>query len=118
MAACQYGTVKNFDDLQTLLSTFVADNSIDIAQAPHGQFWETEYTDFVNGIVPNVTDNDGNSLQILVVGDPDASNVVKALSGVSPFNDDPFPRMPAGGPYLPQPCIDEIRAWIQNNCPE
>jgi hypothetical protein len=108
--------IKTFADVQAALNNFVANNKITLGP-PHGAFWEnggdpgTQYGNFVNGdAIPG--------FPILVKGSGKDSNIIKALSGLAPFDHatnsaDPFPRMPPPrGPYLDQDTIDAISAWI------
>lgn len=83
----------------------------------HGPFWRNLSRDqFVAKVI--------YGQQLLVVGDGDASNIIKALSGENPFGSDTgtvdatFRRMPAGRPPVPQNDIDFIRQWINEGCPE
>ena len=94
--------IKTFADVQAALNKFVTDNKITLGP-PHGAFWQNgakpgdQYDNFVNG---------------------KDSNIIKALSGIAPFDratnpSDPFPQMPAPrGPYLDPETIDAISAWI------
>ncbi len=64
-------------------------------------------------------------LDLLVVGDGRASNLVKALRGEPPFGADlpepptdaRFSRMPTGMPPVPDADIDFIKQWIDAGCP-
>src|SRR5262245_35497263 len=57
--------------------------------------------------------------------DADASNILKALKGESPFGSDLVPRpagaifrrMPGGRPPVPDSQIAEIHEWITGGCP-
>jgi hypothetical protein len=108
--------IKTFADVQAALNKFVTDNKITLGP-PHGAFWQNgampgdQYDNFVNGdAIPG--------FPILVKGSGKDSNIIKALSGIAPFDratnpSDPFPRMPAPrGPYLDPETIDAISAWI------
>jgi hypothetical protein len=108
--------IKTFADVQTALNNFVKNNHITLGP-PHGAFWENggtpdeQYNNFVSGdAIPG--------FPILVTGSGKDSNIIKALSGIAPFDreknsSDPFPQMPAPrGPYLDQETIDAISAWI------
>jgi|SRR5271166_2290552 len=99
--------IKTFADVQNALNTFVKNNNIPIAGARHGPFWTTSYDSFVSGPVP-----DFPNYQILKKGDSKNSNIILALSGLPPFDGSTFPQMPLNGPYLDQPTIDAIAAWI------
>jgi photosystem II stability/assembly factor-like uncharacterized protein len=64
-------------------------------------------------------------LDLLVVGDGAASNLVKALRGEAPFGADlpdppagaQFSRMPSGRPPVPVADVDFIQQWIDDGCP-
>ena len=61
--------------------------------------------------------------QLLVVGDPSNSNIIKALRGIAPFGSDTGTvgastrRMPAGLPAMPEADIALIEDWIRQGCP-
>ena len=127
-------TLKSFSDVQDCFNEFVASNNIQITGAPHGAFWNTTYTSFVDGDVPNVPDpNTNKPIPILTKGDGPNSNIIYALSGTpntlwDPNNPNGFGQMPAGGPNMPPTCpmgsspcppnIEEISDWITAGCPE
>jgi hypothetical protein len=114
MSACRYGRVSSFADLQYVLNNFIQNNDIDIGASPHGAFWQTDYNTFTTGNVPNVQP----AVRIVVPGDPAGSGIVQALSGLPPFDGSSFRRMPAGGPFLDDSSINQIRQWVQDGCPE
>ena len=88
--------------------------------ANHGPFWREKTRDqFVALRVRGKV--------LLVVGDGAGSNLVKALRGQEPFNEesaDPpppgaeLPRMPVGLDAVSAPDIDFIQTWIDDGCPE
>jgi hypothetical protein len=82
--------------------------------APHGAFWATlSYTDFTTGDVPNM------GMPVLVKGDANSSNIIKALLGLPPFDGSQFQQMPADGPpFLTPAQVQPISDWINNGCPE
>jgi hypothetical protein len=100
-----------FVQVQTALQTFVTKNNIPIGQAPHGNMWmrgptpDAQYQAFVTGFAIG-------SYRILIPGKGDQSNIILALRGQAPFDGSTFPQMPAGGPYLDEPTIAAISAWI------
>jgi hypothetical protein len=109
---------------RTSSNKFIKDNNIDIAGAPHKDFWNTlSYNDFVNGNVPNVTDpNTKQPITILTKGNGAESNIVYALSGAAGTQWDPnnpagFGQMPVGGPYFSCIQIVELADWITRGCP-
>jgi hypothetical protein len=53
-------------------------------------------------------------LPLITAGTPGANtNLIKALRGTLAA----VPQMPAGGPYIPDPQIQEIQDWIDAGCP-
>jgi hypothetical protein len=107
-------TITTFAQVQKTLDDFCNANGYTPGQATHKIFWhrgmtpDEEYTNFVTGDalpgVPIIKKNDGPN-----------SNVVLALSGLPPFDGTAYPQMPQGGPpFLDQPTIDAISAWITN----
>jgi hypothetical protein len=65
-------------------------------------------------------------LELVVLGDPEASNLVRSLRGLAPFGSDlPDPppgsimrRMPAGRPPASEEDIVLIEDWIRAGCPD
>ena len=65
-------------------------------------------------------------LPLIVVGDPGASNLVKALAGEVPFGADlpnapkdaSYNRMPSGRPPVAPDDLAFIKQWIADGCPE
>jgi hypothetical protein len=63
-------------------------------------------------------------IPLLIVGNADDSNLIKALEGRDPFGSDIgtpdaiFPRMPDGFPPVPAERIDYLRKWIADGCPD
>lgn len=61
---------------------------------------------------------------LLVVGDGNSSNLVKALRGEMPFGADtdtpdaPYRRMPAGMEPVAADRVEFVRQWIDDGCPE
>src|SRR5262249_48533619 len=82
----------------------------------HGPFWRTLTRD--QFVVKKVFGK-----QVVTVGDPANSNLIKALRGLTPFGSDTgtsgatFRRMPAGLPPMPEEDITLIETWIANGCP-
>ena len=64
----------------------------------------------------NVTSLENSSLKRVLPGDPTNSYIVHKLEGMDIGS---TARMPLGGPFLDQPTIDQVSAWItagaQNN---
>jgi hypothetical protein len=101
-----------FAQVQSALQTFVTTHKIPIAGAQHGNFWkhgsneDEQYQYFVTQ--PAIS-----GFPILTKVDGKNSNIILALSGQPPFDGSTFVRMPApSGPYLDDPTINAISAWI------
>ncbi len=60
-----------------------------------------------------VTSEQNPPLQRVEAGDPDNSYVIDKLEGTQALGQ----RMPAGGPFLDQATIDQIRSWITAGAP-
>jgi hypothetical protein len=62
--------------------------------------------------------------QLLMSGDGNGSNLVKALKGEAPFGSDAgipggiFRRMPAGREPVPARQVEVIKKWIDDGCPD
>lgn len=105
-------TITTFAEVQAALDNFVNANGYPVGEAPHKIFWhkgetqDDQYQFFITGeAVPGY--------KILNVKDGATSNIILALSGTVPFDGTVYPQMPEGGPpYLDQPTIDAISAWI------
>lgn len=82
----------------------------------HGTFWRTLTRD--EFVVKKIFGK-----QLVLVGDPANSNVVKALRGLTPFGSDTgtagatLRRMPAGLPAMADADILLIENWIKQGCP-
>ena len=117
--------LNSYADVQNHLNTVIAQLGSDIADAPHGAFWNTlPYLGFVSGDVPNVQVSPGDppnaagNWKILVIGKSADSNIIKALKGLPPFDGSIFPQMPADGPpYFSDAQIQPLADWIDANCP-
>lgn len=100
-------TISRFERVKQILDKSV--NGEDFGA--HGAFWRGLTRDaFVAEVV--------FGQQLLVVGDGDASNLVKALRGEPPFDENFFGRMPVGRPPVPDDEIAFIRQWIDDDCPD
>lgn len=75
-----------------------------------GRFWNLPRDSFVNAVV--------EGLQVIVLGDPEGSAIIKALKGLPPFDGPPFGRMPQGRDPVSDPDIEFIAQWIRDGCPE
>lgn len=112
-------TINNFQDVQDLLNAFVSNHTIPINQSPHKEFWNTTYSNFVTGNVPNI----GENLTILTKGDAANSTIIKILKGPLPGGYPP--QMPANSGTLPlnnifprqDSVISALSKWIQDSCP-
>jgi hypothetical protein len=104
-------TFTTFAQVQQALDNFVNANGYPVGQAPHKVFWhrgmtpDQQYVNFITGdAIPGVP---------IIKKDGPNSNVILALSGLPPFDGTDFQQMPIGGPpFLDQPTIDAISAWI------
>ena len=110
---------NSFAEVQNALQTFVTNNNIPIAEAPHKNMWERgdtandQYNNFVGGqVFPPGSGYPTTGYPILVKGNGKGSNIILALSGLPPFDGSTFPRMPENGPYLDNDTINAISAWI------
>jgi hypothetical protein len=107
--------MTGFRDIQDAL-----DRILGVGLPPdHGSFWRGVSRDeFVALSV--------FGLELVVVGDPEASNLVRSLRGLAPFGSDlPDPppdsfmrRMPAGRPPASEEDIALIEGWIRAGCPD
>ena len=107
--------MTGFRDIQNTLDRVLGDGVPN-----HGPFWRSVTRDeFIEMSV--------YGLPIIVDGDPEASNLVRALRGLPPFGSDLvppppgafIPRMPAGGlPPASEEDIARIEQWIRDGCPE
>lgn len=77
-----------------------------------GSFWTKAYEEFIALKIYNET--------LIVLQDPEASALIKALRGVPPFDDaGPYGgRMPLDGPYATDEEIAPIALWIRKGCPK
>jgi hypothetical protein len=106
-------TITTFAEVQAALDNYVGPpNNFQVGSAPHGVFWhqgatqDDQYQYFT-------TQNAIPGYPIIEVGNGPGSNIINALQGTPPFNGGFPPRMPVGGPpWLDQPTIDAISAWI------
>ncbi|MBD1386530.1 hypothetical protein IDJ75_14685 [Mucilaginibacter rigui] len=115
-------TINNYADLQNLLNTFVAANSLSPGLAPHAVFWNNlTYDEFITQDVPGVS-----GFRILVPGSPETSNIILALSGApnTPFSPDgeigqmPQPNAPYNAETPQQTdVIAALTDWIARGCP-
>jgi hypothetical protein len=75
-----------------------------------GRFWNLPRDRFVNAVVYNQ--------QVIVLGKPDDSALIKSLRGLPPFDGSKFSRMPLGRPPISDVDITFIANWIRDGCPE
>ena len=85
---------------------------------PHGPFWRSQNrNEFVGFLVP-VGGGDPPE-QLLIIGNASASNLIRALKGISPFGPgERFPQMPFGFDAMPPEKIAIIERWINDGCPD
>lgn len=105
-----------FDRVVQILNNAVCGASTDVRA--HGAFWRgTDRDTFV--------DLEIRGLPLLIVGDGNNSNLIKALRGQAPFGKGLAPepegalyqRMPAGRPSVEPNDIQFIQDWIDDDCP-
>jgi hypothetical protein len=114
--------LSSFLDVQNFINGILAQNHNTgmPAGSPHKAFWSTmTYDEFVNGNVPNTSDDNGNPIPILVKGNSAASNIISALSGAGPlFGPADVGIMPPspGIAFTPDQ-VKSIANWIDSNCP-
>ncbi len=103
------GSTIRYPDVIRILEKAVGEGHV----GAHGPFWEDKSRDeFVEIIVP------GFDVKLLVVGDAENSNLIKAIKGIDPFDSSIYPQMPAGGrDPIPDPEIEAIKDWIDSDCP-
>ena len=124
--------LTTFAGVQAFFNDFIKKHNINIGP-PHNAFWQQtgnadqDYKLFVTGDVPGgsqTADPNGHAVPILKMGDGDHSNVIYALRGTKGSywdKTDPnawFGQMPYNGPYFTDDQIDELRDWINNDCPK
>ncbi len=123
-------TINNYTDLQNVLSALVANNQLQIGQAPHGAFWDgLSYEDFITGNVPHITNPVAphGPYKYVEPGNAANSTIFQALSGATGTVFDPsfgdFGQMPQpSAPYdstppLQSDIIAALEVWINNGCP-
>lgn len=104
-----------FIDIQDKLDHILGTNP----SPNHGSFWRgVTRNEFVNLSV--------YGMKLIIIGDPEASNLIRALRGLPPFGSDLNPRpsgaiiarMPKGGPPASKEDITAIEQWIIDGCPD
>lgn len=75
-----------------------------------GRFWNLSRDEFVNAVV--------YGQQVIVVGKPDDSALIKSLKGIAPFDGSTFPQMPDSRPPVSDPDIAFIAQWIRDGAPD
>lgn len=115
--------LNTFADVQKFLDQVLSQNGDleDVSNAPHGVFWrKLNYSQFVNGNVPGVSDpTTGAPMRILVKGSSATSNLIVALRGVGSIfgPGGTIGRMPIGGTAFTADQIASIAAWIDKGAP-
>jgi hypothetical protein len=105
--------MKKLDRVKQILDEAVNGEEI----GAHGPFWRA--LDLEQFKLHKVF-----GLRIVVPGDVDASNLIRALRGLAPFGADigtpgaGYSRMPAGYPPVPEERIQFIEEWIRSGCPD
>ncbi len=116
--------ISSYVGVQKLLDDFVTNNNIPIQFSPHGAFWRNMTRDqFVSGNIPNVPHPDtGEPMKILIVNNSENSNIIMSLRGTPGTVFDPatglIGRMPPSGPFMPEPDVKRLAAWIDAGAPE
>jgi hypothetical protein len=110
--------INSFKDVQDFINQFLDthDEMSDVPTSPHKDFWNSlTYTQFTQGNIPGVTDNNKNPVRILIPRNSAASMVIQVLNGTSTV----FDQMPANGPpFFTQAQVKELADWIDAGCPE
>ncbi|MCK1564308.1 hypothetical protein IVB08_10090 [Bradyrhizobium sp. 173] len=110
------GKINSYAAFQDFMDACCVKAQADPDLSGHGRWWRVmDHKEFV-------TTGEVKQRRVVVVGDPDNSVVIQALSGVPPdFADDPsalFGRMPQNaGAFFEPADIDEIADWIKRGCP-
>lgn len=105
--------MKRYDRVKQILEEAVGGQDI----GAHGNFWRTLTLDQFKA-------KKVYGHQLVVVGKPDDSDLIKALEGRAPFGKDigtpgaTYPRMPKNMPVVPANRIAYIRQWIADGCPD
>ncbi|MFM8386499.1 MAG: c-type cytochrome [Planctomycetia bacterium] len=122
LPATPAGPVMGYAEVQALLGAFMKN----AGSAPHQQFWELTYAEFLAFRFPRVEGEDG-LVQLVVPGDSRNSNLVRALKGEPlwvTYGDGrkaevPTKRMPPRGKRKPtDEEIARVAVWIDAGCPE
>jgi hypothetical protein len=117
--------INSYKELGTYINSILSANQDLPVGGDHKNFWDTlSYDDFINGNVPGIVHPvTGLPMKILVVGDPDNSNLIEALRGTKGSVFDPkgdpdktIGEMPEGGTEWKKDQIDPIAEWIKNGC--
>lgn len=105
-----------FSDIQSILDRVLGEGQL----PRHGAFWRgVSLAEFLTVRVHGMD-------KIVVAGEPESSNLVKALRGLAPFGRDLtprpagalLPRMPQGRQPASESDIVAIEEWIRNGCHE
>jgi hypothetical protein len=107
-----------FSDIQTLLDTLYA-NDPNIGYSPHLAFWQNTTRD---AFVAIQTGSWGPGGSLVVLGNPEKSNLYLALAGITPFDGSQCNRMPdtsadPNGRYATPTELQMVATWITNNAP-
>lgn len=74
------------------------------------RFWNLPRDEFVSAVI--------YGQQVIVLGKPEESALIKSLTGQAPFDGSQFPRMPLGRPPVNASDIAFIARWIVDGCPD
>src|SRR5262245_12082777 len=108
-------TNPTFSDIVLLLGT-LANNAPNIANAPHGAFWQNTTRD---KFIQIKTDNWGVPGNLVTLKQPQQSNLYRALAGLAPFDGSELPQMPdtdadPNGRHATQDELAMVALWITN----
>lgn len=107
-----------FAEIVALLNTLY-NNDPNIANAPHGRFWQNTTRD---AFVQIRTDNWGVDGELVALGNPHGSNLFLALAGLPPFDGSALPQMPdtdadPAGRHATSQELQMVATWITNGAP-
>lgn len=99
----------NYQKVIDILDDSIGGSEVEIGA--HGAFWRDLTKDeFVEHTLP------GFNVKIIEVGDPENSNLIRALRGVNPFDDSIFSRMPFRMEAISEEKVNFIASWISDGC--
>jgi hypothetical protein len=88
-------TTIRYADILNYLTAIMNKETNPIGDSPHGEWWSSlSHDEFVNGQVPNL------GVPIMDSSNPLQSNFYVILTNTNGLQDQGFPQMPDGGPYI------------------